>query len=558
MLAFGGQGISGEVDATADIRGPLELPHVDAQFSIQEGALRGFRYASLTGTVESTTGGFEFSTRLQQTQDAWLTAEGRVPRSLLGGDRTAADADIEVTVESSPIALGFVSGLTDIVGDVQGTIQANVRVTGTPERPAFDGEVAIRDGAFLVPALGTSFTGLDTTIVFEPDAMVVPEFRLLDENGESLRFAGRLPYEAAGEGVAITVDSQNFELVDNAAADIQISTNLMITGTLVAPRFEGTVRVTDGEIRVDRILDLRQGSYYRVEPLEASNGSAESVARDRVGDASAGIMQDTPVALDITLELPALLITGQNLRGPSAVPIGLGDVNLTVEGMLQLDKAIGEALILTGDISTVRGAYEFQGRRFDILRDGRIQFPGLVEINPLLDVTAQRTISGVEAQVHIAGTLRQPELTLSSQPPLDQADILSLIVFNQPANQLGAADQVSLGQRAAALATGFVASKLAESLGGVLDLDVLRIEAGDSAVRGLAPSVTVGEQVGERLFLRLRQQFGPSSTSQLALEYEFAEWLRLQTTVSDESTPTQSPFTRGEQTGLNWIFSFSY
>lgn len=52
--------------------------------------------------------------------------------------------------------------------------------------------------------------------------------------------------------------------------------------------------------------------------------------------------------------------------------------------MLQLDKAIGEALILTGVISTVRGAYEFQGRRFDILRDGRIQFPGLVEINPLL------------------------------------------------------------------------------------------------------------------------------------------------------------------------------
>lgn len=37
-----------------------EPPHVDAQFSIQEGALRGFRYASLTGTVESTTGGFQF------------------------------------------------------------------------------------------------------------------------------------------------------------------------------------------------------------------------------------------------------------------------------------------------------------------------------------------------------------------------------------------------------------------------------------------------------------------------------------------------------------------
>src|SRR5690606_9393936 len=113
----------------------------------------------------------------------------------------------------------------------------------------------------------------------------------------------------------------------------------------------------------------------------------------------------------------------------------------------------------------------FQGRRFDILREGRIRFAGGEEIDPLLDLRARRLISGVETFVRVQGTLRQPELSFTSNPPLDQADILSLIVFNQPINQLGEGQQASLADRAAALAGGYLASGLAQSIGNALDLD---------------------------------------------------------------------------------------
>ena len=125
-------------------------------------------------------------------------------------------------------------------------------------------------------------------------------------------------------------------------------------------------------------------------------------------------------------------------------------------------KNAGDKVRLLGTVNTVRGTYDFQGRRFDIQRDGRIQFQGNTEINPRLDIIAQRLISGVEAQVHVRGTALKPELTLTSKPPLDEADILSLIIFNQPANALGEGEQVSLAQRAGALASGFVASSLAK------------------------------------------------------------------------------------------------
>ena len=74
-------------------------------------------------------------------------------------------------------------------------------------------------------------------------------------------------------------------------------------------------------------------------------------------------------------------------------------------------------------------------------------------------LTTERLIQGVTANVNLRGTLDKPEMVLSSTPPLEQADMLSLIVFNQPINQLGEGQQVSLAQRAQQLATGVVASQ---------------------------------------------------------------------------------------------------
>jgi autotransporter translocation and assembly factor TamB len=554
-LVFREQKITGRLDAYAAVTGPLSAATVDTRFTVANGSVRNFQYQSLRGSLQTIADRYAFSVWLLQTPTAWLTAEGSLPRSVFGAGDVPSSAQMDVRLRSGPIGLGFIGGVTDAVTDVEGTIQADVHMTGTPKQPVFDGHLTIASGAFRAPVLGTRFRGLDTEIRFERDAMVIPEFRLLDENNQWLRFAGRLPYAAGRIGdVTIDVDSENFEIIDNDLADIQVSTDLEITGTLVEPKLQGSVRITDGEVRIDRILNLRQASYYRVAPLESDVDTATAQA-DASNDS---ILSNTPIALDIDLDVPALVIVGRDLRGPQSVPVGLGDVNLTLEGQVRLDKTVNSPLLITGDIGTVRGTYEFQGRRFDILRDGSVRFPGLIEINPLLDITAKRTISGVDTQIRIEGTLRTPELTLISQPPLDQADILSLIVFNQPANELGASQQVSLGRRAVALASGFVASQLSQSIGSLLNVDLLEIEAGGQGTEGLGPSVTLGEQIGEKLFVRVRQQFGPASTSQFVVEYEFADWLRLESTVSDQSRQTQSLFRRGERSGVNWIFTFSY
>ena len=126
-------------------------------------------------------------------------------------------------------------------------------------------------------------------------------------------------------------------------------------------------------------------------------------------------------------------------------------------------------------------------------------------------------ISGVETFVRLQGTMRQPELSFSSRPPLDQADILSLIIFNVPVNELGEGQQISLAERAGALAGGYLVSGLTRSLANALELDELELQA-DAGLGGLGPILSIGEQIGNNLFVRIRQGFGAAEATELILE----------------------------------------
>jgi translocation and assembly module TamB len=153
--------------------------------------------------------------------------------------------------------------------------------------------------------------------------------------------------------------------------------------------------------------------------------------------------------------------------------------------------------------------------------------------------------------------MREPEPSFSSNPPLDEADILSLIIFNQPINELGEGQQVNLVQRASALAGGYLASGLATSIGNALKLDEFQIQAAGD--QGGAPQLTVGEQIGDNLFFRLRQGFGAEQATELILEYQIKEYLRLQGTAAEAQGGTQrTTFRRIERGGIDLIFFFNY
>src|SRR6185503_5905040 len=92
---------------------------------------------------------------------------------------------INIDVATSQINLGVIQGFVPYVTNVTGTLQANVKVTGSGYDPHLDGAVAI-------PDLGSSFSGLDTTIDLKPDEVTIREFRILDKNKNPMTIGGSL------------------------------------------------------------------------------------------------------------------------------------------------------------------------------------------------------------------------------------------------------------------------------------------------------------------------------------------------------------------------------
>ncbi|HXH26153.1 MAG TPA: translocation/assembly module TamB domain-containing protein, partial [Vicinamibacterales bacterium] len=563
------QRLAGRLTADAAVSGPIRDPRVEGEFTLTDGAFRAFKFQSLSGKVDYAGRTVTIDVRLQQTPEAWLTAQGRAPVTLFRPnppglervhDAPAPGDEVDIRIAMSTIDLGLVQGFTGYVTNVTGTLQADVHVTGSGYDPHFTGAIDIRGGAFEIPQLGTRYTGLDTRIDLQPDELAVREFKILDSRGFPMTIGGTLAvHERALGDVNVSIRSENFEFIDNRLADLKLDTDLRISGDLRRPRIEGVVEVENGTIFAAEVVQETTRDPYAIAeiPPAGADQAARAVA---AGQPDAAPAEPPPtffqgLELNVALAIPSnLVIRGNEIR-PAHAPIDIGDVTATVGGAVQIRKDAGGPIRLVGEVNTVRGTYTFQGRRFDILRGGRIRFVGTEPIDPLIDVQARRVISGVETIVRIHGTMRQPELAFSSSPPLDQADILSLIVFNAPVNELGVGQQISLAERAAALAGGYLASGLARSIGSALELDEFEIVA--QGERG-GPTLSLGEQVGEHLFFRIRQGFGNAQATEFILEYQIADYLRLQASAAEAPGGERVTFRRVERGGIDLIFFFSY
>ena len=558
-LLLGNRSLEGVINARADIRGTRSDPIVDSDFAITAGTVEGVKFNALTGKAHYAGRAVDVDTRLEQTPAAVITAVGTIPLPDGPGSTTRAE-EFDLAVKSTPIDIALLQPATTQVTKLTGQFSADVRVRGTLEVPRVNGLVETTNGGFSVVATGVTYTNAIARLLFEGDRVMVDRFELTDDGKDRLVAIGELGIERRTIGqLNLQVSTSKFKVLANEFGDMEINSDVRVTGAVAAPVVTGEIATEPGRLEVDQILDQLSRSPYRT---EATVATTTDVPSDPLAGAAGSQTTDDPevgvydnATIDVTLRLPDdLLLRGRDMHA-SFSRIGLGDMNITVGGDLQIRKAPAGQPDVVGTVSVVRGFYDFQGRRFEVLRDSQIRFQGTRPVDPALQVDAQRIISGVTAIVNIRGTVRQPQVRLSSQPPLDEADVLSLIVFNQPINQLGEGERLNLAERAGALAVGYLATPLANSIARALDLDVFEIRA--SGGESGQASIAVGQQLGSRLFVSFRQEFGVDDFSQLSFEYRINELLRLVSTVT-QGTQRSHRTQRIDTTGVDMIYTLSY
>jgi autotransporter translocation and assembly factor TamB len=535
----------GVLDADIVVRGTRNEPTFDGTATITAGRVERVTFQQMTGRVAYAHDTARVDLRLDQAPGVAITVNGTVPRSAF--DASVPDAAVDLTVRSTAIDLGLVEGVTNVVQSVTGQARFDVHIVGTGRDPHFEGSFSFSNAGFVVAASGAHYRNASAAVGLAQDRVTVESLHIEDVNGHPLDLRGSLgTHELRVGDVEIDATARQFEILRNELGRVDVDVKLQLRGRFEHPSVTGDVSITAGELRADEIVSRTLYQPYATEQTEFGPG-----------DAAAALNPWDRLALDFALHVPnTLRFTGANVQISPGTPVGIGDINLRVGGDLYFYKGSGGPLWLSGSLDSVSGSYAFQGRRFTVDESASsINFRG--DFNPEVYLGVSREIAGVVTRVSITGTLDKPELQLSSVPPLDATDILSLIVFNIAPNQLSAAQQQELVVRAGTLAAGFLATPLVSAIQHEIGLQVLDIEPSTDLTNS-GPRVTIGQELLPGLVAQFSRQFGQEAYDEATIEYYLSRILRLRATFSDAQSLAYSPFRRVERAGLDLLFFFSF
>jgi autotransporter translocation and assembly factor TamB len=295
-----------------------------------------------------------------------------------------------------------------------------------------------------------------------------------------------------------------------------VSGRVAVAGTLAAPEVTGA-------LAVDRAL-VRPAALPASGPAIPHDPTIEVVGEEEAAPQAS----ESPLAgLDEALVIDLTIDVARNAW------IRRNDANVELAGELRVRKAAGEAVRIEGRITLVRGWYAFQGRRFTLDR-GTIVFTGETPPNPTFDITAVYTTADYRIEVHITGQADKPALDLTSEPPLEKADILSVLLFGKPAHQLGQGESVALQQKALGLAAGYAMPEVRTSVMNTLGLDTLEVALPEG--EETPGRISAGRYVAQDVFLSIAQEFGPAAAQVVGIEYSLGHDVSVRGSTSTRGT----------------------
>lgn len=472
---------------------------------------------------------WQLNSRLELPQQQYLDAQARLSNLALGLPQDSSQLDARLAWH-----LTDWSALTLVVPEIQsaqGTLDGQFSASGRFAAPRLRGQLTLKDGQFVIPELGTETRA---------------QLQIKTDDGERLDFSGEL---AAGDKGKLAL---NGDLGLSANWPLQLS--LKGTDYLLLDRPE--IRLfADPDLRI--LHNETQAKALQIQGTVAVGPSLvwlEELPESKVVTSTDVAVIDRPQTDTQGSSLPILMDLALTLKQP----FEFNGQGLTgkIKGGLTLKQTPGKSLRALGELQIDQGKYDAYGQKLDLKR-ARLAFNGPVD-NPALDLEASRNIEKVRVGLQGKGTAQNPQISLFSEPPMDESEILSWLILGRPldkasadeGNQLANA-ALALGVKGAGAITAQIASRLGlekvslEVAGTGSDKEV-RLTAGLTKNLSLSygQAVEADSKTGERSggVFRLRYQLTPSlaveliggaiTGAELAFEREFESF-------SSPSQPTQ-------------------
>ncbi len=372
---------------------------------------------------------------VKQPQIQPLTIKGHVPLDL---ESTVKKAKIDPTlpldlqVQLPPSSLAIVPKLTNQVRRIDGTIGLDIRVAGTAEKPVLSGSAAldIKGARFeneSVPALGA----FKAQLGFKEDTLSFNTFEG-EVGGGKMKLGGTVKLVKLTEPTFdLHLLADEILVMRNDSITVRADADVKLAGPLNAATVSGAVYATHSRF------------FKEIDILPIALPGRAKPAPKTARTLSTGVSFPQPPLRDWKFDLAiktkpgdSFLIRGNLANGAAAIDLKFGGTGLApyLEGTVHIEQF--KASLPFSTLSVSRGFIYFT-------KDAPFQ--------PSLDLQADSQARDYLVHAYIYGKASDPQMQLSSEPPLQYSDIVSLLATGVTTGELGNNADV-LASKAAMLA----------------------------------------------------------------------------------------------------------
>ncbi len=276
-----------------------------------------------------------------------------------------------------------------------GHMDFNVDASGTLTQPSFSGRVRLTDVALALKDLPNGISKLNGNLIFDQNRLQVQDL-VGTTGGGQLKFGGFLTYQQGiyGDFTATGKDIRVRYSGISATAD----TTLHLQGSQNNMLLSGNIQIT----------------RFIIGPNVDFASFAGSPAASAPPDPTA---PSSHVRLDIHI-FSAPQLDFQNSYAQLA-----GSVDLRIRGTVAQPALLGR-------INVTEGTATFAGTTYNLQR-GEIFFTNPVKIEPFIDIDATTRVEEYDVTIGLHGNINQLSPTFRSEPPLPQADVISLLALGR-------------------------------------------------------------------------------------------------------------------------------
>ena len=386
------------------------------------------------------------------------------------------DLRVQSTISATWAKL-FVPGL-----DISGEMDLLAAVKGTVGAPDLSGQAVLHDARLILPNLATSFEGLEGTVRFERDRLVLDGLtgRV---GGGTVRATGQLTLPGAGRTLAyrFEMSAQGVSLRYPSGWVSRGDAALAFVGTASSRQVQGLVRLNRAlyveDLQVDPLQLLLRGlQRQRVEVVPTDDLFART-------------------QLNLSIQGPGALRVTNNVADLH------GDIELTVVGTVATPVVFGSIQLESG------GTLQYSDNKYQVDR-GSLTFANPNRIDPLIDLALKTEVQSYTITLNLSGTLERLNAKFSSNAELADIDIISLLAGG-PRPELGTppppVQSQAAGQAAASqFLAGQAASAVSSRVGRLFGLDRFRVDTQTLTQAGQPTSgvvITAGKRLSKNIFV---------------------------------------------------------